>query len=530
MRQALLLLTFGLLVLIQAQANAQVVRFFSDSMTMDRLHGVPLLPAGFDSEKTSRPVSGTPMTASPSDIPMGMETTYPMETGPLCDAEKVAAAKKKFASAYKPVFYDNDFSYLCDPCYCGHWPGDNLKRICLLGGHGVLDIGGQYRFRHHNEHNFRGLGLTGNDDQFDLHRTRIFANLELGDSIRAYAEYIDAAEFNENGNARPIEVNRSDMLNLFVDAKLYEGCDSELWFRGGRQELIYGAQRAVSPLDWANTRRTFQGYKGMYKTGNWAIDGFWTNPIYANDVHFDSPNQQQQFFGTYATNKDWYGKTLELFYLGYLNETNPNDFEFHTVGSRIEGSMGALNYEGWGAYQFGSNTDGSSHNAGAFTFGLGHTWKDHCWKPALWAYYDWASGADELGAGNGYHHLFPLAHKYLGFMDLYGRRNIQSPNVRLSLSPTDKVTLMVWYYYMQLQNINDTPYSVVMTPFNPGNAPGSRELGHELDFTITYNRTPRDSVLVGYSHFFTGNYYRTTAGVPTSSDADFLYIQYQVNF
>jgi hypothetical protein len=187
-------------------------------------------------------------------------------------------------------------------------------------------------------------------------------------------------------------------------------------------------------------------------------------------------------------------------------------------------------YEAWGAYQFGRNTDGSDHQAGAFTLGVGREFPCHCWKPTVWAYFDWASGADQTGAGNGYHHLFPLAHKYLGYMDFYGRRNIQSPNVQLTAQPHEKIRLLVWYYYLMLQNENDTPYSVIMTPYNPNNAPASRDLGHEIDFTLTYLVSDRTNILVGYSHFFTGNYYRETPGIPNADDGNFFYLQVETNF
>ena len=50
-----------------------------------------------------------------------------------------------------------------------------------------------------------------------------------------------------------------------------------------------------------------------------------------------------------------------------------------------------------------------------------------------------------------------------------------------------------------------------MTPFNPGNAPASRDLGHEIDLLATISLTPRMDVLLGYSHFFSGDYYRAHA-------------------
>ena len=111
------------------------------------------------------------------------------------------------------------------------------------------------------------------------------------------------------------------------------------------------------------------------------------------------------------------------------------------------------------------------------TMGLGRKLKG-CWKPTVWAYYDWASGDDATGAGNGFHHNFPLAHKYNGFMDLFGRRNLENVNFQLSMQPTERLKLLAWYHYFFLETQTDVPYSVVMTPFNGGNLPGSADLGH----------------------------------------------------
>ena len=89
----------------------------------------------------------------------------------------------------------------------------------------------------------------------------------------------------------------------------------------------------------------------------------------------------------------------------------------------------------------------------------------------------------------------------------------------------------MWYHYFRLENGNDVPYNVNMTPFaglGPGSA-GSRDLGQEVDFVVTYAMGPRTSVLFGYSHFFAGDFYRTTA-VPYTGNADFFYTQFHVNF
>jgi len=428
------------------------------------------------------------------------------------------------AKSHKGVFYDNDFGYLLDPDYCDGHLGDCFKRLgpCGLA---TLDVGGQFRMRQHTEQNHRGLGLTGVDDDFLLYRTRLYANLKIGQCFRAYAEGIDAVSNYEDEPPRPIEENRADLLNLFGDAKLWDDCSGELWVRIGRQELLYGAQRTVSPLDWANTRRTFEGYKLFWKGEQWKIDAFSVRPMRVDPDRFDSPNYDQELMGLYTTYQPCKHRTLDLYYLRFENQVA--DFEFDTLGSRFAGETGPWAWEIEAALQLG-DFQRSNHTAGAWTVGLGRKFESLPWSPTVWAYYDWASGSDETG--NGYHHLFPLAHKYLGFMDLFGRRNIETPNVRVTLSPTKKLKLLLWYYVFFLENKNDVPYSVVMTPFNQGNAPASAYLGQELDLTASWQMNPRANLLLGYSHFFAGDYYRDTPGVPHRGDADFFYTQFTLNF
>jgi len=458
------------------------------------------------------------------------------ETAPQANADEQAKkdaeakkAKEKFAGAYKGLYFDNDFSYLNDPLNENFWIGDRLKNMGN-GGLVRVDIGGEYRYRYHNEVNMRGLGLTGIDDEFNLHRTRIFANARVGQNFRLYGEFIDAESNGEEFFGRLIETNRADMLNLFVDARLLGGCGSDLTLRVGRQELLYGDQRVISPLDWANTRRTFEGVKLAWKTDNTSIDSFWTNPVRISPGSFDSPDRDQEFMGTYLSNKMVSGTTRDFYVLRYLNGRGLNDFEYNTVGTRWNGSQNEWLWMTELAYQFGRNTDGSDHAAGATTVGLGRALADFQSKPTAWLFYDWASGDNDLGAGNGYHDNFPLGHKYLGFMDLFGRRNIQDVNLLLTSSPSQKLKLLAWYHCFWLANQNDSPYNVIGTSFNRTNTPGSSSLGQEIDLMATYTINARNNVVLGYSHFFSGDYYQTTAGVPYQDDADFWYLQYSVNF
>ncbi|MEM9588750.1 MAG: alginate export family protein, partial [Planctomycetota bacterium] len=454
-----------------------------------------------------------------------------------CTKEKKEAATAAMKGAYKGVFYANDFSYLNDPCYDGpSFLGDSLKGLAC----GKLDIGGEARVRFHDERNHRGLGLTGRDDRFWLTRYRMFANYRMSDNIRLYGEYLYADSGGELFNNRPIEENRGEIQNLFVDARLTESLSVRL----GRQELLFGAQRLISPLDWANTRRTFQGVRGTYKGSDWTVDGFFVNPVVrnaANEGKIDDGNEDVDFYGVYAAKKGTMFGDLDAYYLGLSNDIL--DFDYHTLGKRISGKTdGGILYDFEGGVQFGSNTPGfGDHSAFFSTSGLGKQLSicTSCgeWNPTVWMWYDYASGGDDFPGArgdDGFDHLFPLAHKYNGLMDLFGRRNLHDINAQF-ITPLlgSKVKLLLWYHYFLLDE-QTTPYGVTMAPFSvpggpaPGQA-GDRELGHEIDVVFNIALNPRNSALIGYSHFSAGDYFSTTANV-LDVDADFFYFQYQMRF
>jgi hypothetical protein len=448
-----------------------------------------------------------------------------------CSEEKQQELAAAAATAYKDPFYNNDFSYLTDPCYDGWRPGQRLKRMGV-GDFAVFDVGGEYRARLHNENNMRGLRLTNRDDDFLLHRTRLFMNAQFGERARAFVEYLDAVSNYEEFAPRLIEENRSDFLNLFGDLVVLDACEAKLTARIGRQELLYGDQRLISPLDWANTRRTFEGAKLMLETEAWNVDGFWTRPVIVDPIHFDSPDQDQEFYGLWSTYKGWEQTALDLYWIGYADYDAPyaasDDLHYQTVGARCLPTRGEWLGLLQGGYQFGSFGD-LGHSAGFFVAGLGRKFECVAWKPTAWLFYDWASGDNTIG--NGYHHLFPLGHKYFGYMDFFARSNIQDINIQVTATPHEKVNVLLWWHCFFLQDDDDVPYTVTMLPVVE-TAGGDPYLGQEVDLFANWNVTPYFAVACGYSHFFTGDWYRTNpvARNGFTGDADFVYTQATLRF
>ena len=446
-----------------------------------------------------------------------------------CGAKK----KKKpnpCATSHKGLFYANDFSYLKDPCYNGCCLGDCMKLMPVgnCGRWGTLDVGGQVRLRYHHEEGMgRQAGFSGFEDtqnDFRLSRLRLYGNWKANDHVRVFVEGILAdAGANTAYLPRPIDENWGDLLNAFVDVKLHDS----FTVRVGRQELLYGAQRTVSPLDWANTRRTFEGIRGIYKSGDWAIDGFYTNFVPVNNDNFDEADYDRSFYGLYSTYSGLDKSTWDFYYLGFDDERQlapvASDFSLHTFGARVFGTaFDKWLYEVEAAYQGGRQSGlGVDHDAGFATAGIGRKLTNMCWDPTLWFYFDYASGNAGGGDFNRFNQLFPLAHKYLGFIDAVARSNIISPNVLLTMKPHEKWNLLLWYYYFGAAEENDIVPGVAV-PSNQ--VAGENNFGQELDFIAKYAISPRSNILFGYSHLWKG------AKVIGTNDADFFYTQWTLNF
>lgn len=414
------------------------------------------------------------------------------------------------------------------------WTGESLKGI-PFGHCGSLDIGGSYRARYHHERNIRPGstgGLSGVDDRFWLHQTRLWANGVWTENLNFRLGVIDAASAGEDFPSRGREVNRHDLYQAHVNAVLHRGAGT-LTARVGRQEMRYGSARLIMAPGWANRRRNHDGVRFIYDSDSWEMNSFWVRPLFRNRDsfrRFDDPNPEQQLYGVFTTYKGLPNDKVDLYWLAFDLPQPGGGARYDTLGTRYYGGRDQWLYEFEGGYQFGANPDDTSHNAGFFTGGVGRSMSSLPWQPELWVYFDWASGADTVG--NGFHTYVQRAHYYLGFMDLFGRRNLEDLNIRLTTKPTDRLSLLAWCHFFSLANGNDVPYNLNMRPFAglPAGSAGSQTLGTELDLQATLDVTSQTQLRLGYSYFWSGTFYSTTPGVPTDLDAEFLYGHVSVRF
>lgn len=456
----------------------------------------------------------------------------PCEPYPCCECRKPEAPPCPPKAYGAQRFDENWRPCLClDPCGLPDWT-DRLKVVGLTCDKALwASVGGQARVRLERWENQGFSSAPEADDDWGLLRVRAHADVHLGRHARVYAEGIWAYQKERDLGPRPIDLNQGDLLNLFAEVASPVGALDGLGVRVGRQELLFGKQRLISPLDWANTRRTFQGVRAWAVEGPHRVDAFWTRPVAIEEGTLDDEwNEDQALFGAYYQNTTWTCLTWDAYLIGLWRERATyggvtEDERRITLGARIDGKISGtrLDYEAEGGVQFGSFGDGDVR-AGFASLVLG--WSP-CWgraKPRLALGLDWASGDDEAGDEDvgTFNQLFPLGHAYHGYADLVGRQNLLAAYLHASVEPVKSLQLKAWLHGFWRADEADALYhaggGVQRAPA------GSTEtfVGTELDLTLEYALGRHWAALLGWSRFFPGDFVDETGAHRT---VDFPYLQ-----
>ena len=428
-----------------------------------------------------------------------------------------------------PPFFDLDnFSYLDDPKNTEFDYTDPLHRI--RHGDWLYVTGGEMRGRYENRVNDR---LQNFDNEFSIGRIRTYHDFWYKDDFRFYVEGIFAGVAGQDLAPLAVDQQPGDFLNLFVDLKVAEWGGDPAYVRVGRQELLFGSQRLISPLDWVNARRTFQGVRGFRQTEKWDVDLFWVQPVVPNQNRLDSVDNNQNFAGAWSTYRPKKGVAIDTYYL-YLDNTNrvvqqgivKSPFSRHTFGGRLVGNEDQVLYDAEGAMQWGGQ-GGRGVVAGMATVGAGYWLKDTKWNPTVWAYYDYASGG---GASDGtvhtFNQLFPFGHYYLGWIDQVGRQNIHDLNFHTYVYPTKWLTGWVQFHSFWLANKQDALYNAAgnVSRRDASGRAGSH-VGEELDLVANFHLTTHTDLFTGYSYLWGGDFLKNTAGKTGATNASFYFLQ-----
>ncbi|MEM6885748.1 MAG: DUF1302 family protein [Verrucomicrobiota bacterium] len=385
-----------------------------------------------------------------------------------------------------------------------------------------LTLGGQVRQRVEVWNN---TGFTStNDDVFLLSRYQAHADLHLGKHIRFFAEgiysHIPDSRDLPGGTRAALDTNEGDLLNAFVDFN-FEAGDAEITLRAGRQQFYFGKQRVVSALPWANNYRKWDGFSSIVRYDDWTF-----TPLFAWNV----PNDKFDFDDIAGTSDT--GNGASKLWGGYLSKKGLGDFYYfgrsrngntdsHTIGLLRSAKIAdtGFDYEIEGAVQI---LDDSTNDDFAYMLGalVGYTFKEVHASPRIFT-------GIEMGSAS-YDQIFPLGHKYFGFTDVLGRGNTIDWNAGVSFSPVNKLKILA-QHHMYFREDTDKGLTTVAGGAFRGNASPTDNafIGNEIDVTASYPIYKNTSLLVGYSHFFAGDFIDDTG---SADDIDFFYTQLLFRF
>ncbi|MBM3974409.1 MAG: hypothetical protein FJ301_09955 [Planctomycetes bacterium] len=411
-------------------------------------------------------------------------------------------------------------------------PLDAIKHVRLTAdGRAWVSFGGRIddRFEAWDGFGF-GARAPGDRDTFNLFRMHLHADMHFGEHVRVYVEPRTAQSSDRDlpGGRRVTDVDTFGLYQGFLELSAPNG-GAPVRLRLGRQSLLFGAQRVVSPDPWNNVLNSWDGASLHGTVLGFRTQTFATWFVPNNPTSLNFADRERAFYGVYATkDASKHDRGLDLYLLGARRpdartQGTQGDERRHTLGARSFGPLGGP-YDGEVEAALQTGEVGDERANGWFAAAaLGRRLPDACGAPRVFGGGDVASGGARPGGHVGtYFQNYPLGHPYLGYADVVGRQNVLAAHLGASWSLAEATTLTVTGHALWLYDDADDLYAANGASTAPSIDPTGREIGQEIDVLLTHRFGRHLDVYAGWSHVFTGDGVKGP-GV-TGSDVDFVYV------
>ncbi|MCC6488505.1 MAG: alginate export family protein [Candidatus Hydrogenedentes bacterium] len=441
---------------------------------------------------------------------------------------------------------------------------------------------------------------SGGDWHFSESAVLLNVSADFTDNVSSYIELYDYHEWGEDF--------RSDYLTG-ADSRATTGDDVEvnqayiqvdemfgtpLRLRVGRQALVMGKGWLVNEFLTPTQRLSFDALRLTYDTEAFTVDAFASKVL---ETGISEQDGDVNFYGVYATYKPL--KALDISAYWYwlrdarsLNDTNDEAFDewiedlagrdnydatnLHTVGVRLNGALGAWDYDLEAAYQFGeADAHGARFVPIGYTYGdddaeydnwgadlnTGYTF-DVAWSPRvslIAAYFgghdnrdlsfiDWINPFYEAEASVSFNRLF-ADKNYLPVVNDNGwLSNFYMVGAGVDVKPTDAISAHVQLVRAWITAPFDPPATFTVGKWRVPLAPalsfwtdeGSDDIGWEASGYIKYNYSDNLYFLLYYSHLFPddgltdGGYFQFNgtgfSGGSDTDDADYVFLMSVLKF
>jgi alginate export protein len=315
------------------------------------------------------------------------------------------------------------------------------------------------------------------------------------------------------GGQRTSDRDDLDWGNLF--GEIARGFDrGRAVLRYGRQELLFGRERMISPSDWSNVRRSFNGTVLEVQQPQMTITGMYVHPMVVLQTEKNHQDNLTTLLGAYASFRRVSPSVFELYVLDKrVDETaTAPKTSRTTIGLRIVEPF----FTNWTAELEGGTQTGSAGNA---TINASMISSDFTrafkapWSPSLTLGVDRSSGtgAGKPAQSGTWDVFYALAHSYLGYADVLGRRNVTELRLVAQAAPAKKFSIRASGHMFRRTSGDDAMYDTggnVARASIPG---ASMDIGNEFDFTAQW-RLQRHLRLDGGGAMFTPGQFMKDTG------------------
>ncbi len=359
----------------------------------------------------------------------------------------------------------------------------------------------------------------GPNDSSEVHfvTSRARVGLEVNwSAVRLFTQLQDARNL---GAAPPADNSNAStgMHQGYVELRSPCKCG---WLRLGRQEINYGDERLIGALDWTQPARSFDALRVHLGNADSPAELDMFGSILRDQQRFEivtmAPDGTETTSmgdsnGDYLAGMEFSWRPVDFLtiqpYLIYRHDgpiaDNPTrDRDIASPGLRITSpGIGGFFYTLDGTLQFGK-VGTNNHFAYGFAGDVGYK-IDSPARPAISAGVALASGGSSAGEdADQFENFFPTNHKFYGYVDLFGWRNIIEEHIKVALKPKSlPFTATFFIFNFGLQD-GDAPWT------NAGGAvlgqsdeSGSNQLGQEIDFVLSWKPLPGVGLSGGYGLF-----------------------------
>ena len=409
--------------------------------------------------------------------------------------------------------------------------GESDRKALLRLGLWEFDVGGQVRLKGDfaKNQNFTDFAFTpGHSEAQFLERTRLQGSVE--NHALNLEGFVQVQWYGRWGG-----MDRRSAFDLYQGYVEWEKIGgSSISLKAGRQEFLYGSAFLIGTNDFYNGL-SWDGAKGSIKP----FEFLGIDVLGAKMVKLNPGDPDIYLAGLYTTHKIYKEGSLEI-YLFHTKGGFPlfhrefvlidSDQKWFTLGGRLAGKMGGLDYELEPQFQWGKvrNTVGDGRDL-VRTYGghidLGYTFKLP-WEPRVFGAYAYGPGDND-----------PFDRRYREFHGsifndsyLYGDMNVIPDQSGVTVNDIHASGLQIWVGGLSINPLPRLNVTLRVHHFLANKVPSgfSHRVGTEFDLPISYKLTKAISFIVGLNKFYTGRFFEQASG--SKRNIEYGYIQAQVEF